>query len=172
MKNLMWTFALLASLVFLAFAYYVKSQSMRTAIDARFPWVAENVGTRLPKLEETVIVRTEQKKRSAPPTAPMVAEVPPVAPAPVVPAEPEVFDLNKLAADRASWPATVRLNTKKNFPAVVNGKVVGELIAPAGSEVKLVKVSGGKLGVDYQGGGAWVFVEETDIIARTGKRPN
>lgn len=170
MKNLLWTFALLASLVFLAFAYYVKSQTMRSAIDARLPWVAANVGSRLPQFEETVIIKTEPKKDSAP--APLVANVPPATPTPAAPAEPEVFDLNKLAADRASWPAKVTLNKAKNFPAVVNGKVVGELVAPAGTEVGLVKISGGKLGVEYQGGGAWLFVEETDVIARTGKRPN
>jgi hypothetical protein len=168
MKNLLWTFALAASLVFLGFAYYVKSHWMRTTIDARFPWVAENVGSRLPKLEKTIVVKAE--KSSAP--APAIADVPVAAAAPAAPAAPEVFDLNKLATDRAAWPATVTLNTKKNFPAVVDGKVVGELVAPPGTEVKLEKISGGKLGVIYRGGGAWVFVEETDVIARTGKRAN
>jgi hypothetical protein len=170
MKNLLWTFALLVSLVFLAFAYYMKSASVRTAINDRFPWVARTIGTRLPEIQ--VKTAPAPKTEAIPATGEVAAAVPPAPTVPAAPPEPEIFDLKKLQADRPSWPPKVRINKPTKFPAVVNGKVVGDLVAPAGTEVGLNTISGGKLGVEYQGGGAWLFVEETDIIARTGKRPN
>jgi len=59
-----------------------------------------------------------------------------------------------------------------DFPAVVNGRVAGMIHAPAGTEVKLAKISDGRLGVEYQGGGAWLLVEETDLVARTMNKRN
>jgi hypothetical protein len=96
-------------------------------------------------------------------TAPAGAGSKPVAPAP---ATPRVFDLQQLARDPAHWPRKVTLKKPATFPAVVNGKVVGSLIAPTGAEANLKSIKDGKVGLEYQGGGAWLAVEDTDLAAR------
>jgi hypothetical protein len=72
----------------------------------------------------------------------------------------------KLASDRTAWPKTVTLKTAREFPAVVNGKVAGKIAVPAGTEANLVSIQGGKLGVEYGGGGAWFAADETDLAQR------
>ena len=49
---------------------------------------------------------------------------------------------------------------------MVDGKVVGSLKAPVGSETNLKAIKDGKVGVEYQGGGAWLAVGDTDLEAR------
>lgn len=162
MKNFFWTGALLLSLVFLAAAYYIRVPTVRTAIDARAPWVNGFLGQFVE--DSPVAVAPRPVPIEEPLAAPERAE--PTSPPKEKTAPPEIFDLRKLAADRAAWPVAVTLARATDFPAVVDGKVVGSVTAPKGAEVKLVTISGGKLGVDYQGGGAWLFVEETDLMAR------
>ena len=62
------------------------------------------------------------------------------------PGVPPVFDLQKLARDRSLWPKKVILKKPVTFPAVVNGKVVGNLVAPVGTEANLMAIKDGKLG--------------------------
>jgi hypothetical protein len=169
MKSAFWVLALLFSLVFLAAAYYVTTPSVRTAIDARAPWVHGVLnpyirGSREPARIAPLVQAEAPEPAVVPPASDV--NVPPVGPL-VEAAQPEAFDLKKLAGNRAAWPAKVALTKATDFPAVVNGKVVGSLTAPAGTEVELVTISGGKLGVEYRGGGAWLFVEETDVVLRT-----
>jgi hypothetical protein len=52
------------------------------------------------------------------------------------------------------------------FPAVLNGKVVGSIQAPAGTQGHLIVIKDGKAGVEYQGGGAMVQITDTDLIER------
>jgi hypothetical protein len=77
-------------------------------------------------------------------------------------------DFAKLAADRTAWPSTVRLKKKREFPVVINGKQVGKVEAPVGTETRLVTLEGGHLGLEFRGGGAWVPLEETDLAKRLG----
>jgi hypothetical protein len=58
------------------------------------------------------------------------------------------------------------LKASVEFPAVINGKVAGKLLAPAGVDVRVVKVSSAKVGVEYHGGGAWLDFERTDFVER------
>src|SRR5262249_777060 len=85
---------------------------------------------------------------------------------PAAPTPRPEFNLQQLAADPAQWPKKVSLKKATSFPAVVGGKVVGSLIAPAGSEANLKGIRDGQLGIEYQGGGAWLPVEDTDLKAR------
>ncbi len=175
MKSLFWSLAFVFSLAFTFAAYYITNVTVRTAVDSRAPWVHGYLG-------QFVHDASETKKRAAPATpAPEIVDAAPTAstaavpaaePAPAAPAEPEVFSLDKLAQNRAAWPAKVTINKTTEFPAVVNGNVVGKVQVAAGTEVKLSTISQGKLGVEYQGGGAWLAVEDTDLIARTQKRRN
>jgi hypothetical protein len=75
-------------------------------------------------------------------------------------------DFADFAAHPASWPKTLAIKVDTQFPAVINNKMVGSVRAPAGSEVHLVSVENGKLGVEYRGGGAWVKPEATDLSER------
>ncbi len=180
MKNVFWPLAFIGSLIFLFVAYYVTKPGLRTAVDAHAPWVQGCLGRFVRNSGETANAAPRPRPAAEPAVAPAPlpavappTEVPtPPAPAPVVPAQPEAFDLKKLAANRPAWPARIAIIKAIDFPAVANGKVVGSVHAPAGTEVGLLTISGGKLGVEYQGGGAWLFVEETDIIARTQKKQN
>jgi hypothetical protein len=76
------------------------------------------------------------------------------------------FDIATFAAHPETWPKSVAIKAETEFPAVLNNKKVGTLRAPAGSEVHLVQVQNGKLGVEYQGGGKWLDPEATDLIQR------
>ena len=84
----------------------------------------------------------------------------------VPPAPPATLTLQTFAADRSLWPKTVRLRTPTEFPAYLNGKKIGKIQAPAGTEAHLVAVSGEQLGVEFQGTGAWVPISQTDLTER------
>jgi len=114
---------------------------------------------------------------AAPPTTiqPEPTPSPALAPAPEPPAPPAkpiyvqkdgTVDLETLAANQGDWPKKLRLRKPVPFPAVIDGKVVGELTAPAGTEVTLRRVNREKIGVEYKGGGGWIAPEDTDIRQR------
>jgi hypothetical protein len=173
MKGVFWLFAFVCSLVLLAGAYYVTSPSIRTMVDPRAPSVAKLLRPYVRNADESAdnVAIESSPPAAAPSSGDRLPTAPAVAPAvPSAPPEPEVFDLKKLAANKAAWPAKVAILKAHEFPAVVNGKKVGDLIAPADTEVGLVTISGGKLGVEYKGGGAWLFVEETDLATRAMKK--
>jgi hypothetical protein len=159
----------IALIVIAGCVYYAKYHWARAWVDERFPWVKENIGNRLPSLVITVGPdgqpidsiasgsATQEKRTSASqekqaPTANI--------------SDDRVIDLSKLAADRASWPKTVKLKKARDFPAVVDGKTIGKIKAPSGSETRLVAIQSGRLGVEFRGGGAWVAPEETDLSER------
>src|SRR5882757_5235342 len=107
-------FAILLSIL----VYYAKFRSVREWVDARFPWVAENVGSRLPDLPEAVVVRPAPHKEPAASSSPAhpVPGPEPTAPAPeapnlLAPPKPPSFfapdgsvDIGKLAVNRTEWP--------------------------------------------------------------------
>jgi hypothetical protein len=65
-----------------------------------------------------------------------------------------------------SWPKTLALKRPSEFPVVVNNKKFGTVTAPVGAQVHLVDVKNGRLGVEYQGGGAWLMPDATDLKDR------
>jgi len=159
-----WIFALPASLVILAAAYYIKIPSARAFIDAHTSLGRQLFGS---FVHDTVVEIKPEKAED--PLALALNERGPAAnvkPAPAAPTPVPVFDLQKLARDPAHWPKKVALKKATEFPAVVNGKVVGNLIAPAGAEANLKMIRDGKVGVEYQGGGALVPLEDTDLAVR------
>jgi hypothetical protein len=97
------------------------------------------------------------------PSSPLVMREEP--PSPPIP-RADSFDIAKVCVDPARWPKTVRLKTSVEFPAVVEGKVVGKLRAPVGAEARVVKISNGQVGVEYHGGGAWLTFDRTDFVER------
>ncbi|MDR3401273.1 MAG: hypothetical protein P4L99_02150 [Chthoniobacter sp.] len=158
-----WAFALPVSLVILAAAYYIKIPSARAFIDAHTSLGHQLFGS---FVHDTVVVETKPAKADDPLASMLTdkgstAEAKPATPTPI-----PVFDLQKLARDPAHWPKKVALKKPTVFPAVVNGKPVGSLVAPVGAEANLKTIKDGKVGLEYQGGGAWLAVEDTDLAVR------
>ncbi len=83
--------------------------------------------------------------------------------------------LAQFASDRSLWPKALKIKKATEFPAVLNGKEIGKLSVPAGTEVKLISVTSEKVGVAYSpdgtmpnAGGTWLQIAETDLLERTG----
>ena len=164
MNNRPSAFAVLAPVLLIliaGFVYYAKYHWARTWVDERIPWVKENIGSRLPSL--VIIVGPDGQPIDA--NGGNAAEENVPATARYISSN-GVIDLTKLAADPASWPKTVKLKKPREFPAVVDGKAVGKIQEPPGSEARLVAIQAGKLGLEFRGGGAWVAPEETDLANR------
>ncbi len=162
----LWLLGPPVAIVLSATVYYAMFGSVRHWVDARFPWVRDHIGSLLPSREEasTAAAKAPARIPNEPPPEPPKPIAPPVAPTFFAP--DGTVDLRKLAEDRSAWPQTVVLKTAREFPAVVDGKVMGKVEVPAGTETKLVSIKDGKLGVEYRGGGAWLTVEETDLPQR------
>jgi hypothetical protein len=184
-----WSIALPLSVVLLAAVYYIKVPEFRKAVDAKTPLANKLLGKWVQETGTKVIVLRSNEQdplfaKATPPRggapmrplgtpSPMVAKVPEPAPPPPAPPPPvapppvaSAADLHAIAADRAKWPKTVVLMKPVTFPAVFKGKQVGTLVAPAGSEAILKYMKEDKLGLEFNGGGAWVPVAETDLLAR------
>jgi hypothetical protein len=162
--SLLWSLALPVSLLILAAAYYVKIPSARAFIDAHTSLGRDWLGRFVAPPQVIEVPSDKPPAYSGGPGA-VIDPSPKIAPAPIS-AAPEPFSLQKLAGDPAHWPKKVVLKKAVTFPAVVNGKVIGNLIAPAGAEANLKAIRDGKVGVEYQGGGAWLAIEDTDLVAR------
>ena len=183
MNNRPSAFGLLAPFLLIliaGFVYYAKYHWARAWVDERYPWIKENIGSRLPSLVVVVDADghpVDRQGTAASGGAPAAladsadsadsANTPPSGQLPREYVSPNgAVDLQRLATDRAAWPKTVKLRKSREFPAVVNGKAVGKVEASAGSETRLVAVQAGKLGLEFRGGGAWVAPEDTDIALR------
>lgn len=177
------------SVVFLAAAYYIKVPEFRKFVDSKTPLAREYLGRWVQEPVVKVEWKGEMDPLFAKPTpqrsasaevqpsrkAPEAAAPQPVAKvpdAPVLPVAPSPSptemapDLQKIASNRALWPKTLTLTKAATFPAVFNGKIVGSLVAPAGSEVILHSIKDDKVGLEFNGGGAWLPVDQTDLLAR------
>jgi len=158
-----WLFAFPVSLVILAGAYYIKIPSARKFIDEHTTLGHQLFGR---FVHDTVIVEKAPAPEKPEDPYASLANQPNAGPGTKPPAAPKVFNLQELAHDPAHWPRKVALKKPTTFPAVVSGKVVGSLIAPIGAEANVKSIKDGKVGVEYQGGGAWLAVEDTDLVAR------
>ena len=161
-----WIFSLPVSLVILAGAYYIKIPSARRFIDEHTSLGHTLFGS---FVKDTVIVEHKSAPRSGSSSEPANTVFPGKPDAPVAKAAPTpvpVFNLEKLEHDPALWPKKVSIKKETIFPAVVDGKVVGSLKAPVGAETNLKYIKDGKVGVEYQGGGAWLAVGDTDLESR------
>jgi hypothetical protein len=150
----------------------VKVPSFRNTVDRHFPWVKEHLAQFVP--EPTVVMikdpadQAETNPAQPKPGDPSLAvssgkktTKAPSTPAPQVREEP--LTMERFIATPALWPKVVKLRKTTEFPAVLHNKKVGTVKVLAGSEVHLVMVDKERLGVEYQGGGAWVPVTETDL---------
>ena len=142
---------LLAVLVVACAVSYVKGPATRKFVDEKLPFVKGLLGRFVAAPEEGT------------PDAP-AADGAPAGTAPAPATTPMTFE--KLAADPTAWPRTVRLKKAVQIPAVVGGKEVGKVMVNAGTEVNVKRIQNGSVGIEYQGGGAWVKPDETDVMER------
>jgi hypothetical protein len=171
--NKLWAFGPLVSILLLVVAYYLKVPAFREAVNARIPWAKEHLSQFVPP-PEVIIIRDPPK----PTIPPLPAEPPPLRPAaaeqvpkisPPVPGAKNHDDritMQDFMANPSLWPKTVRLRRATEFPAVLDGKVIGRIRAPAGTEARLVIVKDQQVGVEFRGGGAWVAIGETDLMEK------
>ena len=166
----LWRLALVIALLALVAAWYYQSPAFRNAVNEKCPWIKE-------QLAKAGIEFVDGATAQGKPSVAFPSEKEPSYPVNRAAAEhlarngPSSVDLYKLASDATRWPKTVKINHTVAFPAVVDGKEVGKVNVPAGTELKVVRIAAGKLGLVYNGGGAWVQPEETDIDDRVPSTP-
>jgi hypothetical protein len=110
-----------------------------------------------PATPEPVIV-----KATPTPTPPPVAIATPTPP----PATPPPLDLATVARTPALWPPQVALVQPVPFPLMLNGRAVGEAKAPAGTPLRVLRVVGQQVEVEYQAARHFIPVAATDLMAR------
>lgn len=174
--NKLWALGPPLSLLLLAFAYYVKVPSFRDAVDTHFPWVRSHLA-RFVSEPSVVMIKDPANPAKASP-APLNPDDTSLAissngagtgknkvnPSPTPEAHAEPLTMERFAANPALWPKKVKLRKTIEFPAVLNGKIVGKIQAPPGTEANLRQIKDQQLGVEFQGGGAWVPIAETDLM--------
>jgi hypothetical protein len=168
--NKLWAFGPPLSLLLVAFAYYVKVPAFRDSVDRRFPWVKEHLAQFVPE-PTVVMIKDPGDPAEKNPAQPKPGDASLAASsagkkttkAASIPAPEEPLTMERFVANRSLWPKVVKLRKTTEFPAVLHNKKIGTVQVLAGSEVHLVAVEKEKLGVEYQGGGAWVPVTETDL---------
>ena len=181
-KNLFWGTALIAVLVATPYVYYFKIASMRASVDKKIPqFKAFNEKIVALSNQRLFPVATDRQSPSVAAATPATAATPaPVAQEPAVetpvamavaqvesqPTRPQTLDLAELSRSRAKWPKTILLKKSMEFPAVFNGKVIGKVKTPPGTEARVIAVKADGIQVDYRGGDLIVQVADTDLLQR------
>lgn len=112
-----------------------------------------------PATPEPVVV----KATPAPPPAtppPVAVATPPPTPT------PPLLDFATVARSPSLWPPQVLLTQPTTFPVSLNGRIVGEAKAPAGAVLRVVRIVGQQVEIDYQNGRHLVPVASTDLMQR------
>lgn len=86
-------------------------------------------------------------------------------PVPATPTPPPV-DLATVVATPSLWPPQVALLTPISLPVTIGGRLAGEVKAPAGSIMKLTRVLGAQVEIEYQNARHLVATDSTDLMAR------
>jgi len=124
----------------------------------------------LPPVVETpvapIAAATPEPEIAPKPSATPVAAIAETTPPPQLQPQNENVDVAQLSHTRNEWPKFLSLKKIVEFPAVLDGKVVGSVKAAAGTQAQLVMFQGDKVGLEYQGGGAMVEIADTDLIER------
>ena len=170
------------SLLALAAVAYYRFEPVRKLVDAKCPWIKEQLAQRgiqfegaaesapaLPLTAGAAKNGTSPVSAAAYPCALAKADGATSAPAKSLPP----MDLAQLAANPSLWPKVVRIKKATEVPTVHNGQVNGKLTLPAGTEVKLISINTDKVGVAYtpdgtmpNAGGTWLPATDTDLLER------
>jgi hypothetical protein len=111
-----------------------------------------------------------------PPATPepqIVKATPTPTPAPVVIAAtptpvptPPPLDFATVARSPSLWPQQIALTQPASFPVVIGGRVAGEVKAPAGTVMRLLRLSNLNAEVEYQNNRQMVPAASTDLMQR------
>ena len=82
------------------------------------------------------------------------------------PAAESALDLETIANTPALWPKQVSLLRATPIPVVVNGKLAGQAQLPAGTVLRLLRVAGAQLEVEYQNARQMIAAAATDLVPR------
>lgn len=109
----------------------------------------------------------------ATPTPVVVKATPEPTPMPVVvatptpaPPTPPPLDLATVTQTPGLWPAQIALTQAHSFPVMIGGRVAGEAKVPPGTAMKLVRVFGPQVEVEYQNALHRVPTDSTDLMPR------
>jgi len=167
----LWNVALLLSLLLLAGVAYYRFAPVREVVDAKCPWIKEQLAKQGIRFTETGEIATTPAPADSSSPAASNATSPSKPGTASAPAKP--MNIAQIAANRSLWPKAVKIKKTTEFPAVSNGKEIGKLNVPAGTEVKLISLTADKVGVAYSpdgamsnAGGTWLLVAETDLLER------
>jgi serine/threonine protein kinase len=120
----------------------------------------------IPKDEPTPTAKPTQKPKPTATPRPTPSQTPNPTPTTTPTPNPDIVDMKALASSPSQWPRTVVLKQSVPFPAVINGKLSGEIEVSAGMQVNLVNVTPNELTLDFQGSTQKVPVSATDLIER------
>lgn len=169
-RGKLWNLALIAFLLVMVAVAYVKMDSYREMVDSKCPWIKEQLAQRgihlgEPGANADAASATPQSGSSITKTGATPSAGKPKLTGPV--------DCSRIAADRSLWPKAVKILRNTEFPAVLDGKEVGKISVPAGTEVSVISVQADKIGVAYSPngqlsnrGGTWINPADTDLISR------
>lgn len=106
----------------------------------------------------------------ATPPSPAIVETvpePPLEPPQIAAvALPPPLDLATVARTPALWPKQVALLQPTLFPVVVNGRHAGNATLPAGTPLRLLRIVGAQVEVEYQNARQLLPAGSTDLMAR------
>jgi len=187
MKTLWQTLLIVISLAVALAIGYTQIPGFKDFVDAKCPWVKEQTSG-APASEPAPAAAATTGTSVAEPVAggtaaePAAKATPEATPAPEpapTPTPEEVkpeITFTQIAANRKLWPKTVRLKKEVTFPAVFEGKQVGQLPVAAGKIVRLQFITNGVLTVSYtpdgnmdSAGATRVPPEDTDLVERVNK---
>jgi hypothetical protein len=149
-KGVLWIVLLMAAA---GGAYYFRAEWMP---------LLRQWGLLKPAPQVAQVEATPAPSTPAPEPTPAPSTTPP--PSPVEAPRPAPNPLAWLLRNKDRWPEEVTLLKATEFPAVVQGKVYGSVKAPVGTEVQLVELTTHGAGVVYNGGGARVPIEATNLL--------
>lgn len=128
-----------------------------------------------PKVAPKPVIAEATPIPATPPPAtpePVVVKATPT-PVPVVvatptppPPTPPPLELATVVKTPALWPKQVALVQAINFPIMLNGRSVGEVKAPVGAALRVVRVGNPQMEIDYQNTLHVIPVASTDLMQR------
>ena len=147
---------ILLAVVVAGIVYFIVTKKRAPVPEPAIAVATPAPATPIPATPTPVVVK------ATPTPAPVAAATP--MPKPV--ATPPSLDLAMVARTPALWPAQVALVEPKSFPLWLNGRAVGETKAPAGTVMRLLRVAGQQVEVEYQSHRYALPVVMTDLMAR------
>lgn len=145
--------------VVLGAAFYLIQKNRASKVPAPVIVVATPPpATPIPATPTPVVVK------ATPTPVPVVMATPP--PATPAPATPPPLDLATVARTPALWPPQVLLIEAKSLPVSFNGRVVGEAKVPVGTALRLLRVGGQQVEVEYQNQRHLLPAAATDLMPR------